>query len=52
MEDRYEKLRAYLETLSSFELPSYKELPGIGLYMEQVLDYVRDTLNPAMPASW
>ena len=49
MEDRYEKLRAYLETLSSFELPSYKELPAIGLYMEQVLDYVRDTLNPAMP---
>ncbi len=49
MEDRYEKLRAYLEALSSFELPSYKELPGIGLYMEQVLDYVRETLNPAMP---
>ncbi len=46
MKDRYDELEEYVESLASFELPPYKDLPGIGLYMEQVTDYVRDVFAP------
>lgn len=46
MKDIYDQLEDYLHALSSFELPSYKELPSVGLYMEQVLDYVNEALSP------
>lgn len=45
MEKEIEKLKKYLEGLSSFALPQYKELPGVELYMEQVLKYINGTLD-------
>lgn len=36
----------YLKKLGEFKLPSYDELPPISLYMEQVVSYVDDCLNP------
>ena len=41
-----EDLLSYLESLSGFELPPYRELPPVRLYMEQVLEYVNNVLRP------
>lgn len=41
-----EGLLSYLESLSGFELPPYRELPPVRLYMEQVLEYVNNVLRP------
>ena len=40
-------LAAYIQTL---HLPRYREIPGIELYMDQVLTYVDDRLRPLFPA--
>lgn len=45
MEKEIEELKKYLENVSSFALPQYKELPGVELYMEQVLKYINGTLD-------
>lgn len=39
----------YLEEVNTFALPAYKELPGVPLYMEQVLNYINDLLNSLTP---
>ena len=39
-------LLEYLEKTEDFTLPSYKELPGVDLYMEQVLKYVNGAIEP------
>ena len=47
MSDLNPELQALLEYLKKgqdFVLPSYKELPSIDLYMEQVLKYVNNAL--------
>ena len=44
MKKEVEELRTYLQSLIDFTLPSYKELPSVDLYMEQVLKYVNDVL--------
>ena len=41
-----EQLEKYLSSLEGFELPSYRELPTVKLYMEQVLEYVNHILAP------
>lgn len=45
MEKEIAELKKYLEAVVSFTLPSYKELPGVDLYMEQVLEYINRTLD-------
>lgn len=45
MEKEIEDLKAYLQGVSSFAFPKYKELPGVDLYMEQVLKYINGTLE-------
>ncbi len=40
------KLEEWLQNAASFELPSYKELPSIPLYMEQVVGYVNKAFSP------
>ncbi len=45
MEKELIELKKYLETVASFTLPQYKELPGVELYMEQVLKYINGTLD-------
>ncbi len=45
MEKEIADLKKYLETVASFSLPKYKELPGVELYMEQVLKYINGTLD-------
>ena len=34
------------EEISSFKLPRYKELPNMGLYLEQVVRYINNCLSP------
>jgi hypothetical protein len=46
MDKELEELQNWLKAASSFELPSYKELPTVPLYMEQVIDYINATLKP------
>ena len=46
MEKEIELLKQYIKEVSSFSLPKYKELPGVELYMEQVLKF-RDSLTAA-----
>jgi hypothetical protein len=44
------KLQSWLKTASSYELPSFKELPTVPLYMEQVVGYINQTLSPLTPS--
>lgn len=40
----------YLKEIQDFALPKYKELPGVALYMEQVLSYINGMLTSLTPA--
>lgn len=44
-----EKLIQWLEGVKNLDLPEYKGLPTIPLYMEQVTSYVNDVLTPLTP---
>lgn len=46
MGQEVKQLQDWLDEVASFSLPSYKELPGIDLYMEQVLSYINGVLSP------
>jgi hypothetical protein len=46
MGKEFEELEAWLAAASVYSLPSYKELPSVPLYMEQVVEYVNKTLGP------
>lgn len=41
-----ENNNAIYEEISSFHLPRYKELPDMGLYLEQVVRYINNCLAP------
>ena len=44
-----EKLKQLIEGIQKrkeFKLPDYSELPRIPLYMEQVTNYIKETLAP------
>ena len=41
-----EKFNIIYEEISSFNLPRYKELPDMGLYLEQVVKYINGCLAP------
>lgn len=41
-----ENKNAIYEEISSFRLPRYKELPDMGLYLEQVVRYINSCLSP------
>lgn len=45
MDKTLAQIRSYLRDVASFALPKYKELPGVDLYMEQVLAYVNGVLS-------
>ncbi|MEA4815279.1 MAG: DUF1836 domain-containing protein [Lachnospiraceae bacterium] len=36
----------FAKQMSTFYLPRYEELPGMGLYMEQIIIYLDDILTP------
>ncbi len=40
-----EKINIIYEEISSFKLPRYKELPDMGLYLEQVVKYINNSLS-------
>ena len=40
MDEELKNLQDWLENASLYELPSYKELPTVPLYMEQVTAYI------------
>lgn len=44
MGKRIDKFDEVLKSLEEFELPDYKELPEIPLYMEQVVAYIKEKL--------
>lgn len=46
-----DQLLAWLKTASTYELPSYSELPHVPLYMEQVTAYVNSILSPINPGN-
>ncbi len=50
MDKEIEKLQFWLKTASSYELPSFKELPTVPLYMEQVVVYINQVLSPLTPS--
>lgn len=45
MKDYSQELNAWAEELSVVHLPRWDELPSINLYMDQVLEYINDTLS-------
>ena len=45
MDKQLSEIMHYLDEVNSFSLPKYKELPGVPLYMEQVLQFVNDALS-------
>ena len=45
MKKTAEELKQRMESLERFSFPTYSELPGIELYMEQVLTYVNEVLS-------
>lgn len=49
MEKEIELLKEYLKEVSSFSLPKYKELPGVELYMEQVLKFINGAIETISP---
>lgn len=49
MEEELKNLQEWLDRASSYELPSFKELPNVPLYMEQVTAYINKTLAPMSP---
>ena len=49
MEKEINKLKEYIQNVIDFTLPSFKELPGIDLYMEQVLTYINQSLESVSP---
>lgn len=46
LEEELKYLIEYLGITENFVLPTYKELPSVELYMEQVLKYVNSSLEP------
>lgn len=46
MEDIYVEFKAFEEKMKSFHLPRTKDLPGIDLYMDQVVSVVVNALSP------
>ena len=50
MEKEIAELKQYLKDVSSFSLPKYKELPGVELYMEQVLKFINGALQTLSPS--
>jgi hypothetical protein len=49
MERELKELQKWLNDVNDFSLPQYKELPGVDLYMEQVLKYINETLSAFSP---
>ena len=45
MKDYSQELNAWAEELSAVHLPRWDELPSLNLYMDQVLEYINDTLS-------
>lgn len=37
-------------SVRAFRMPRYREIPDVGLYLEQVTKYINDCLSPMMPA--
>ena len=50
MEKEIADILEYLEEVHRFALPKYKELPGVALYMEQVLSYINGLLTSLSPS--
>jgi hypothetical protein len=51
MDKELQDIQSWLAAASSFELPSYRELPGVPLYMEQVVEYINSALKPINPSN-
>ena len=45
MEIDFEEIRAYLRHIEDLSLPAFASIPSDGLYMEQVLAFVNESLN-------
>ena len=45
MKDYSQELNAWAEELSAVHLPRWDELPSLNLYMDQVLEYINETLS-------
>lgn len=46
MDEQIVELMDFLKKVDEFDLPTYKELPSVPLYMEQVITYVNNVLKP------
>ena len=46
MDEQIIDLMDFLKKIDEFDLPTYKELPSVPLYMEQVITYVNNVLKP------
>lgn len=45
MKDYSQELNAWADELSAVHLPRWDELPSLNLYMDQVLEYINETLS-------
>ena len=45
MKDYSQELNAWAEELSAVHLPRWDELPSLNLYIDQVLEYINETLS-------
>jgi hypothetical protein len=50
MDKEIKELEDWFLAAMAYELPSYKELPTVPLYMEQVVSYINQTLKPLNPS--
>lgn len=46
MDEGFKELSNYIKEIENFKLPDYKDIPQIPLYMEQVIGYISEVLNP------
>lgn len=51
MDKQVKELEKWLEQAKDFELPAWNSLPSVPLYMEQVVQYVNEILDPLSPSS-
>jgi len=49
IDEELESLYEWLQDGASFELPDFKSLPNVPLYMDQVITYVNRSLSPWLP---
>lgn len=51
LNEEINEILEYIDKLEDFSIPGYKELPSIPLFMEQIVGYIDEILEPLSPSS-